>query len=59
MRLVYTTERKHIGTKWSMITCLALPLAVAQCLGSQVLEDFQSRWWLTISIENKQLQTNK
>jgi hypothetical protein len=32
----------------------ALPLAAAQ-----VLEDSQSRWRLTIAIENKQLQTNK
>jgi hypothetical protein len=31
---VYTRERKHIGTKWSRVTYLALPLAVAQCLGS-------------------------
>jgi hypothetical protein len=30
--------------------------AAAQSLGSQVLEDFQSRWHLTIAIENKQLQ---
>jgi hypothetical protein len=27
---VYTRERKHIVIKWSMITCLALPLAAAQ-----------------------------
>jgi hypothetical protein len=39
-----------------MVTCLALPLAAAQSLGSQVLEDSQSRWRLTIAIENKQLQ---
>ena len=56
---VYTRERKHIGTKWSRVTCLALPLAAAQSLGSQVLEDSQSRWRLTIAIGNKQLQTNK
>jgi hypothetical protein len=56
---VYTGERKHIGTKWSRVTCVALPLAAAQSLGSQVLEDSQSRWHLTIAIENKQLQTNK
>jgi hypothetical protein len=37
-------------------TCLALLLAVAQSLGSQVLEDSQSRWRLTIAIGNKQLQ---
>jgi hypothetical protein len=59
MRLVYTRERKHIGTKWSRVTCLALPLATAQSLGSQVLNDSQSRWRLTIATENKQLQQNK
>jgi hypothetical protein len=35
------------------------PLAAAQSLGSQVLEDSQSRWRLTIAIGNKQLQANK
>jgi hypothetical protein len=59
MRLVYTRERKHIGTKWSSVTCLALLLAAAQSLESQVLEDSQSLWRLTIATENKQLQTNK
>jgi hypothetical protein len=58
MRLVYTRERKHIGTKWSRVTCLDLPLAAAQSLGSQVLEDSQNRWRLTIATGNKQLQTN-
>jgi hypothetical protein len=53
---VYTREREHIGTKWSRVTSLALPLAVAQSLGSQVLEDSQSCWHLTIVIGNKQLQ---
>jgi hypothetical protein len=53
---VYTRERKHIGTKWSRVTCLALLLAAAQSLGSQVLEDSQSRWCLMIAIGNKQLQ---
>jgi hypothetical protein len=59
MQLVYTREIKHIGTKWSRITYLALPLAAAQSLVSQVLEDSQSRWRLTIATGNKQLQTNK
>jgi hypothetical protein len=54
MRLVYTRERKHIGTKWSRVTCLALSLAAAQSFGSQVLEDSQSHWRLTIAIKNKQ-----
>jgi hypothetical protein len=44
MRLVYTTERNHIGTKWSMVIFLALLLATAQSLGSQALEDSQSLW---------------
>jgi hypothetical protein len=55
MRLVYTRERKYIGTKWSRVTCLTLQLAAAQSLGSQVLEDSQSRWRLTIATENMQL----
>jgi hypothetical protein len=55
MWLVYTRERKHIGTKWSRVTSLALQLAAAQSLGSQVLEDSQSRWRLTIATGNKQL----
>jgi hypothetical protein len=59
MQLVYIRERKHIGIKWSRVTCLPLPLAVAESLGSQVLEDSKSSWRLTIATENKQLQTNK
>jgi hypothetical protein len=59
MRLVYTRERTHIGTKWSRVTCLALLLVAAQSLGSQVLEDSQSCWRLTIVTGNKQLQINK
>jgi hypothetical protein len=59
MWLVYTRERKYIGTKWSRVTCPNLPLDAAQSLGSQVLEDSQSRWCLTIAIGNKQLQINK
>jgi hypothetical protein len=53
---VYTSEREHSGTKWSRVTCLALPLAAAQSLGSHVLEDSQSPWRQTIAIGNKQLQ---
>jgi hypothetical protein len=56
---VYTRERKHIGTKWSRVTCLTLPLAAAQSLGSRVLEDSQSRRHLTIATENEHFQTNK
>jgi hypothetical protein len=56
---LYTRERKHIGTRWSRVTCLALPLVATQSLGSQVLEDSQSHWRLTIATGKKQLQTNK
>jgi hypothetical protein len=59
MRLVYTRERKHIETKWSRVTYLALPLAAAQSLESRALEGSQSRRRLTIATENTQLQTNK
>jgi hypothetical protein len=38
MGLVYTRERKHIGTKWSRVTYLALPLAAAQSLVSKFLK---------------------
>jgi hypothetical protein len=59
MQLVYTRERKHIGTKWSRVTCLALPLAATQSLVSRVLEDSQSRRRVMIAIGNKQLQIKK
>jgi hypothetical protein len=42
MRLVYTKETKHIGTKWSKVTCLALLLVAAQSLLFECLEDYQS-----------------
>jgi hypothetical protein len=38
---VYTRERKHIGTKWSRVTCLVSLLAAAQSLLLEALEDFQ------------------
>jgi hypothetical protein len=59
MHLVYTRERKHIGIKWSRVTCLTLLLVAAQSLGSQALEDSQSLWRLTIATENKQIKINK
>jgi hypothetical protein len=60
MRLVYTREIKYIGTKWSWVTCLTLPLDAAQSLGSQALEDSQSLRCLMVAIENKQhKQINK
>jgi hypothetical protein len=59
MRLVYTRERKHIGTKWSKITCHVVPLA-AQSLERQSLEGSQSHWRLTTAIRNEQCkQINK
>jgi hypothetical protein len=51
---VYTRERKHIGSIWSTVTCLALPLAAAQSLERRALEDSQSLRRLTIAIGNKQ-----
>jgi hypothetical protein len=39
---------------WSMVTCLALPLATAQSLERRALGDSQSRRRLTIATENKQ-----
>jgi hypothetical protein len=57
---VYTRERKHIGSIWSMVTCLALPLAATQSLERRALKDSQSLRHLTIAIRNKQWkQTNK
>jgi hypothetical protein len=38
---VYTRERKHIGTKWSRVTCLVSLLAAAQSLLLEALEDFR------------------
>jgi hypothetical protein len=37
-----TRGRKHIGSIWSRNTCLALPLAAAQSLLLEGLEDYQS-----------------
>jgi hypothetical protein len=59
MRLVYTRERNHIGTKWSRVTCLALPLVAAQSLGSRALVDSQSLRCLMLATGNNQLQINK
>jgi hypothetical protein len=50
---VYTRERKHIGSIWSRVTCLALSLAAAQSLERQTPRGSQSRRRLTIVIENK------
>jgi hypothetical protein len=52
-------ERKHIGSIWSRVTCLVLPLAASQSLEHRAPEDYRSRRHLTIATRNKQLQTNK
>jgi hypothetical protein len=59
-RLVYTRERKHIGTKWSRVTCLDLLLVATQSLECQAPGHYQSRRRLTIATGNKQyMQINK
>jgi hypothetical protein len=59
MWLVYTRERKHIGTKWPRVTCLPIPLA-AQNPARQTLGGSQSPQRLTIAIGNRQYkQINK
>jgi hypothetical protein len=53
-------EREHIGSIWSMVTCLALPLAAAQGLEHRAPGDSQSLQHLTVAVENKQhKQINK
>jgi hypothetical protein len=53
-------EREHIGSIWSRVTCLALPLATAQGLERQAPGDSQSLRRLTVAVGNKQhKQTNK
>jgi hypothetical protein len=42
-----------------MVTCLALPLAAAQNLEHQALEDSQRYQRLTTAIKNKQCKQNK
>jgi hypothetical protein len=58
---VYTLEgeREHIGSIWSRVTCLALPLTAAQSLVHLALEDSQSHQRLTIVTRNKAWQKNK
>jgi hypothetical protein len=48
---VYTGERKYLGSTWSRVTYLALPLAVARSLERQAPEDSRNLWHLTI-LEN-------
>jgi hypothetical protein len=47
--------RKHIGSIWSGVTCLALLLATAQILECRAPRDSQSLRRLTIAIGNKQI----
>jgi hypothetical protein len=47
-------EREHIGSIWSRITCLALLLAIAQCLERRAPGDSRSLQHPTVAIENKQ-----
>jgi hypothetical protein len=57
---VYTREGKDIGSIWSRVTCLALPLAAAQSLERRAPEDSRSLQRLTIAIGNKHCkQINK
>jgi hypothetical protein len=46
-------EREHIGSIWSRVTWLALPLVAAQCLKRRAPGDSQSLRHLTVAIENK------
>jgi hypothetical protein len=53
-------EREHIGSIWSRVTCLALPLVAAQSLERRAPGDSQSLQRLTVAIGNKQhKQINK
>jgi hypothetical protein len=57
---VYTRERKHIGSIWSRVTCLALVLAAAQSLECRVPGDSRSLRCLTVANRNKKYkQINK
>jgi hypothetical protein len=47
-------QREHIGSIWSRVTCLALPLAAAQSLARRALGDSRSLRRLTVAIGNKQ-----
>jgi hypothetical protein len=57
---VSSRERKHIGSIWSRVTCLALQLVAAQSLERRALENSRSYRRITIAIGNKQCkQINK
>jgi hypothetical protein len=50
---ILESEREHIGSIWSRVTCLALPLAAAQSLAHRAPRDSQSLRRLTVAIKNK------
>jgi hypothetical protein len=53
-------EREHVGSIWSRVTCLALPLAATQSLERRAPGDSRNLQCLTVSIGNKQhKQMNK
>jgi hypothetical protein len=53
-------EREQIGSIWSSVTCLALPLGAAQSLERRAPRDSRSLQLLTVAIRNKQhKQRNK
>jgi hypothetical protein len=59
---VDTRERKreHIGSIWSRVTFLALPLAAPQSLERRAPGDSRSLWRLTVAMGNNQhKQINK
>jgi hypothetical protein len=46
-------KREHIGSIWSRVTCLALPLAATHSLERRAPGDSRSLRHLTVAIENK------
>jgi hypothetical protein len=53
-------EREDIGSIWSRITCLSLPLCTTQSLARRAPGDSQNLRLLTVAIENNQhKQINK
>jgi hypothetical protein len=47
-------EREHIGSIWSRVTYLALPIAAAQSRARRAPGDSRSLQRLTVAIGNKQ-----
>jgi hypothetical protein len=46
-------EGEYLGSIWSRVTCLALPLAAAQGLERRAPGDSPSLWRLMVAIGNK------